>query len=111
MSTRREIFDDLVLDSADRIQPALARARAEIEFAVEEVPPGDPAPWEDDVAPLARVFRGNASMPHRIVVYRRGIESRTANERELAALIHEVVVEQVSVLLDVPPEEIDPTGP
>jgi predicted Zn-dependent protease with MMP-like domain len=50
-------------------------------------------------------------MPHRIVVYRRGIESRTANERELAALIHEVVVEQVSVLLDVPPEEIDPTGP
>ncbi len=110
MSTRRELFDDLVLDSADRIQPALRRARAEIEFAVEEVPPGDPAPWEDDIAPLARVFRGTAVLPHRVVVYRRGIESRTGNPRELAALIHEVVVEQVSVLLDVPPEEIDPLG-
>lgn len=108
MRSRREVFDDLVLDSADRIQPALARARAEVEFAVEDVPPSDPAPWEDSVAPLARVYRGSSSRPHRVVVYRRGIESRTHGERELAALIHDVVVEQVSVLLDVPPEEIDP---
>jgi predicted Zn-dependent protease with MMP-like domain len=46
-------------------------------------------------------------MPARIVVYRRPVETRAADPRELAALINDVVVEQVASMLGVDPRELD----
>lgn len=108
MGTRRERFDDLVLDAADRLRPHLGSRYAALEFAVEEVPPVDPSPWEEQVAALGRLHRGVPGRPDRVVVYRRPVEARALDEQDLVELVREVVTEQVAALLDVPPDELDP---
>ncbi|WP_237564117.1 MULTISPECIES: metallopeptidase family protein [unclassified Actinomyces] len=106
--TRAERFDAMVIAAAD----ALSRRHPEItqmQFAVEEVPPSDPAPWEQGVV-LGRGFAAEprAGLPTRIVLYRRPIVSRAADDAELAELVRRVVVEQVALVLGRRPEEIDP---
>lgn len=107
MTTRRQAFDDLVLDSAERLGAVLGGHRLEVEFAVEDVPPSDPAPWEEQVAPLGRLFPAQGRLANRIVVYRRPVEGQAQDETDLALIVHEVVVEQVAALLGVPPSELD----
>ncbi len=106
--TRAERFDAMVTRAADdlaRYWPAVE----EIQFAVEEVPPSDPAPWEQGVV-LGRGFAAEprAGLPARIVVYRRPVASRAEDDEELAEMARRVVVEQVALLLGRRPEEIDP---
>ena len=81
----------------------------QIQFAVEEVPPSDPAPWEHGVV-LGRGFAAQprAGLPSRIVVYRRPVASRAREDAELAGLVRRVVVEQVALVLGRGPDEIDP---
>ncbi|MHB8187198.1 MAG: metallopeptidase family protein [Dermatophilaceae bacterium] len=107
MATRTEEFDELVLDAATRIEQRLGKPLGDAEFAVEDVPPSDPAPWESSDVPLGRLFAAQGKMPARIVVYRRPVETRATDARELAALINDVVVEQVASLLGVDPRELD----
>jgi len=108
METRRARFDALVLDAADRVRPHLGARYAGLEFALEEVPPQDPAPWEEQTAPLGRLLRGAATRPNRVVVYRRPVEARAQDDLDLADIVREVVTEQVAALLGVPPQELDP---
>ena len=108
MRTRAENFDALVLDSADRVRPHLGTRYAALEFAVEEVPPSDPAPWEEQTPPLGRLLRATATRDPRVVVYRRPVEARAQDDLDLAEIVREVVTEQVAALLGVPPHEIDP---
>lgn len=108
MATRAEAFDDLVVDTAQRFRGVLGRRWSAVEFAVEDVPPSDPAGWEDAV-PLARLWPAQGPLPARIVVYRRPIETISrGSEPTHAELVHEVMVEQVALLLGVDPDEIDP---
>ena len=112
MTTRRERFDDLVLDAADRVRPHLGTRYAGTEFAVQDVPPTDPAPWEEQTPPLGRLLRADARRADRVVVYRRPVEARALDDEDLALVVREVVTQQVAALLGVPPEEIDPeVGP
>lgn len=108
MLSRGEIFDHLVLESADRLRPRLAQRLDDIDLAVEEVPPHDPAPWEDRVAPLGRAYPRAEGRRHRIVLYRRPIELQASDDAELADIVHDVLVEQIAALLGIPAEEIDP---
>ena len=106
--TRAERFDELVVNSAQdlaRRWPAVDR----IQFAVEEVPPSDPAPWERSVV-LGRGFTAEprAGLPARVVIYRRPVASRVMGEADLADLVRRVVIEQVALILGRRPEEIDP---
>lgn len=108
MATRAQQFDGLVLDAASRLEHQAGNAFGDIEFAVENVPPSDPAPWESSDVPLGRLFAAQGKMRPRIVVYRRPVETRATDARELAALINDVVVEQVASLLGVDPRDLDP---
>ncbi|MBR7743930.1 metallopeptidase family protein [Phycicoccus sp. BSK3Z-2] len=108
MTTRRERFDDLVLDAADRLRPHLGNRYAGTEFAVQEVPPTDPAPWEDQAPPLGRLLRAGAGRTDRVVLYRRPVEARALDADDLAVIVRGVVTQQVAALLGVPPEELDP---
>ena len=108
MRTRAERFDDLVLDAASRLEERLGRSFGDVEFAVEDVPPSDPAPWESADVALGRLFAARGRMPARIVIYRRPVETRADDARELAILVNEVVVEQVAAMLGVDPTELDP---
>ena len=107
MATRAEAFDELVLDAASRMEQRAGSALGDVQFAVEDVPPSDPAPWESSDVPLGRLFAAQGKMPARIVVYRRPVEPRTTDARELAALINDIVVEQVASLLGVNPRDLD----
>ena len=108
MATRAEQFDELVLDAASRLEQRAGKAFGEVEFAVEDVPPSDPAPWESADVPLGRLFAAQGKMHPRIVVYRRPVETRATDARELAALVNDVVVEQVASMLGVDPRDLDP---
>ena len=107
MGTRAEQFDELVLDAASRMEDRAGAALDTLEFAVEDVPPSDPAPWEASDVPLGRLFAAQGKMPARIVVYRRPVETRITDARELATLVNDVVVEQVASLLGVDPRDLD----
>jgi hypothetical protein len=106
--SRAERFDDAVLESIERLERRWATELAGTEFAVEEVPPSQPASWERGGVPLGRLFPADAGLPTRIVLYRRPIVIRAVDEADMAVLIRDVVVEQVAHLLSRAPEEVDP---
>lgn len=106
--TRADRFDDLVLDAVERLERRWSRQLEGTEFAVEEVPPSQPAPWEHGGVPLGRYFPADAGLAPRIVVYRRPVETRALDDADLASLVRDVVVEQVAHLLDRAPEDVDP---
>lgn len=107
MRTRREAFDEIVTDVSERARPYLGNRYAAVEFAVEDVPPTDPAPWEEQAAPVGRLLPVGGHVGHRIVVYRRPVETRARDAGEVAAIVREVVAEQVAALLNVPVSEIE----
>ncbi len=106
--TRAERFDDVVLDAVDVIERRWSRQLGGTEFAVEDVPPSQPAPWERGGVPLGRYFPADSGLPARIVVYRRPVEARATDPVDLADLVRDVVVEQVAHMLGRDPQEIDP---
>lgn len=107
MRTRAERFDGLVLDAVERLERAWEEQLAGVEFGVEDVPPPAPPQAAEPVA-LGRWFPRTDEHPARVVLYRRPIEARAPEDRELARLVHEVVVEQVADLLGLEPGTVDP---
>lgn len=113
-ASRAEAFTDLVQDSVERLERRWPQL-TEIDFLVLDVPPtvgggGDSADeeWEADVVPLGGTISASEGRPARVVIYRRPVEIRTKGRDERAALVHEVVVEQVAELLGLSPESVDP---
>jgi predicted Zn-dependent protease with MMP-like domain len=106
--SRSDRFDSWVLDAVERLEERWPDELDGIEFAVEDIPPSDPAPWEHGEVPLGRYFPAQGELPHRIVIYRRPVEGRSSDGRELSRLVHEVVVEQVAQLMGLAPEQVDP---
>nr|WP_245859126.1 metallopeptidase family protein [Luteimicrobium subarcticum] len=105
--TRAEAFDGHVLAAVERLEQRWGAELEGAEFAVEDVPPSDPAPWEDGTVALGRFFPAEAGQPSRVVVYRRPVEARALDEDDLADLVRDVVVEQVARLLHRDPEDVD----
>ena len=107
--TRGQKFDDAVIEVVEQLERRWEAQLRGVEYAVEDVPPSDPSPWEHGV-PLGRYFAADpvAGLTHRIVLYRRVVEGRVDDPESLRALVREVVVEQVAQLLGRTPEEVDP---
>ncbi|MFV0252352.1 MAG: metallopeptidase family protein [Beutenbergiaceae bacterium] len=108
--TRAQQFDDVLLAVVERLEHRVGKAVSGVEFAVEEVPPSAPAPWERGAVPLGRYFPADAAagLPHRVVLYRRPIVGRARGDDELSMLVRDVLVEQIAHLLGRAPEDIDP---
>ncbi len=113
--TRAERFDDLVLQAVARLEPRWEERLAAVEFAVEEIPPAEPAGYQPGQVPLASAESGTPggpgqapARPPRIVVYRRPLLARADSEDELGDLVFDVVVEQFARLLGIDPEDVDP---
>lgn len=79
-----------------------------IEFAVEDVPPSNPAPWESHSVVVARIFPADRrrGLRDRIAVYRLPIALRCPPE-EVAVMTRRLLVERISHILALPPDEID----
>ncbi|MEV7691136.1 metallopeptidase family protein [Streptomyces bungoensis] len=109
-ASRAEVFADLVQDSVERLERRWPQL-AEVDFMVLEVPRLDGsgvAAWSDEAVPLGGIIPARDGRRARVVVYRRPVEIRTKGRDERAALVHEVVVEQVAELLGLTPETVDP---
>src|SRR5690349_17347445 len=108
-ASRAQVFADLVQDSVGRLAGRWPQL-ADIDFLVVEVPrlAGPGAGWSDEAVPLGGTIPARDGRRARVVVYRRPVEIRTKGRDERAALVHEVVVEQVAELLGLTPETVDP---
>jgi predicted Zn-dependent protease with MMP-like domain len=58
--------------------------------------------------PLARAYPAADGLPDRIVLFRRPVEARADDPRDLGLLVLDVIVEQLAHLWRMPPEEVDP---
>lgn len=105
--TPRELFDGVVLAVVRRLEERWHDQLGLLEFAVEETPLV-PDGWSAPSVPLASLVRGHGGTPTRVVLFRRPIELRSETRADLEAMVHTVLVEQVSELLDIPPEDVDP---
>lgn len=110
LRTRRERFDELVLDVVTELDARWQQHLGLVEYAVEDAPQ-IPDDWDTDRVPLATLVRGRGTTPTRLVVYRRPIEHRSASRTDLEQLVVTVVVEQVAELLGIDPADVDPRYP
>ncbi|MGC9378581.1 metallopeptidase family protein [Streptomyces sp. MH13] len=111
-ASRGEVFADLVRDSVERLERRWPQL-ADVDFLVLDVPrlntaagPGDV--WDDEAVPLGGTVPSRDGRRGRVIVYRRPVEIRTKGRDERAALVHDIVVEQVAELLGLTPETVDP---
>ena len=105
--TRRERFDDLVLDVVTDIDHRWQDRLGLVEYAVEDAPQ-IPDDWGSSTVPLSSLVRGTGATPTRLVVFRRPIEHRCETRSDLEAMVLTVVVEHVAELLGIEPELVDP---
>ncbi|MFC6707866.1 metallopeptidase family protein [Flexivirga alba] len=106
MRSRSAQFDELVLDGVESLEGRLKRSLDGIEFAVEDVPSTDPPPWEADLA-LGRAHPAQRGRAARVVLYRRPIESRAAEDADLTDLVWEVLAEQVAHVIGIHPDDLE----
>lgn len=113
--TRSEKFEELVVDSAERLRELWPEALARAEYLVEEVPgqleeliaSGGPAPLGKFSQAVAATADSPAQAPI-IAIYRHPVEDLCDTAGQVRELVHEVMIEQVAGLLNMDPEAIDP---
>ncbi len=107
--TRSDRFDDLVLDSAQRLHDIWGKPLDGVRFAVDEIPPGLEQLVADHVrAPMGAFTPATPDEGPVITLYRRVVEQASGSRDELPDLVHDVVVEFTAEMLGVPPETLDP---
>lgn len=110
MISRSERFDEIVMESFERVEARVPGRLESVDLAVDLVPPVGPAALsrrtERQVA-LGETFTAKDGRT-RLVVYRRPIEARARDLGDLVALIDRIVVEQVASILAMNPIDLDP---
>lgn len=103
-----DYFIQCVTTTLSDIERARPEALAGIDIGLEDVP--DPSTLWTSRVPLAVAQDATEHSPARIVVYRRPIEHRALNRRELRELVFSTIVEQVSAVTGISVDDLDPTG-
>lgn len=127
--TRGEKFEDLVVDSAERLRELWSSALEQVDYLVEEVPDnlealiaaGSQVPLGKYRAATAGTISSGVSTAQGtnaeqgtkaeravVIVYRHPIETLCEAPWETRELIHEVLIEQVAGLLNIDPDTVDP---
>ncbi|MBW3081880.1 metallopeptidase family protein [Bifidobacterium phasiani] len=107
--TRSGLFDDMVAAQIRRLNGAWPELIRPVQFAVEDVPPSDPAPWEEPRDMMtSRCFTASHGIPARVVLYRLPIQSHVRGRTELQLAIRDELVGRIAELYGRRPEEIDP---
>lgn len=100
-----EFFGKCVVKSLTRINNLNPELLDEIEIGLEEVPS---MTWQENRVPLAVAVAATEDQPAQIVLFRRPLERRAINKRQLAELVHLTLIEQLAALTGKSPEDIDP---
>jgi predicted Zn-dependent protease with MMP-like domain len=107
--TRSDRFDDMVLDSAQRLHDIWGKTLDGVRFGVDEIPPDlEQLAANATTAPMGSYTPGTDEEGPTITVYRRVVEQACGSVDELQDLVHDVVVEHTAEMLGVAPETLDP---
>lgn len=107
--TRSERFEDLVVDSAERLRELWSAQLADVEYLVEEVPDNlEGLIASGAQAPLGKYTTASGTSHPLIVIYRHPVEALCDSPWQVRELIHEVLIEQVAGLLNIDPDTVDP---
>lgn len=113
--TRSEKFEDLVVDSVERLRGLWPDSLASVEYLIEEVPDQlESIIASGAQAPLGKFNRAKAAagdspaVPASIAIYRHPVEVLCDSPGQIRELVHEVMVEQVAGLLNIDPDTVDP---
>ena len=106
--TRSGMFDDMVAAQIRRLNGAWPQFVQSVQFAVEDVPPSQPAPWEDHPELNSQCFPASHGVPARIVLYRMPIQAVARSRMDMQLVIRDEVVARLADLFGRRPEEIDP---
>lgn len=115
--TRSQLFDALVVESADRLRTLWPDALDLVLYLVEEVPgdleallaAGDPAPLGTYVHATPENAMPENGGAAQITIYRHPVEALCDTPGQLRELVHEVLVEQAAGLLGMDPDAVDPS--
>ncbi len=110
-ATRAEYFLHCVQGSLARVSEACPECIAGTDIGIEDVPPQSAIFAElnaHDAIPLAAAIDAGVDHPARIVIYRRPLEQRAIDRSDLRHLVHQTLVEQLSILTGRSVREIDP---
>ncbi|MDN5754907.1 MAG: metallopeptidase family protein [Micrococcaceae bacterium] len=109
--TRADRFEDLVTESAERLELLWGQPIASMEFTIELMPRSTSLDYSQASGrrvPLGRTWGATPRRLARVVVYRRPVEELADSPLLLPEVVHLAVVELVAELLLREPEEIDP---
>lgn len=95
--SRTDFFNDCVTGATSDIAAVAPDALAGILVGVEDVPHLNTA-WSGDRVPLSAALEPGPDRPARIVIFERPLEHRAGSRAELARLVHQTIVEQLSSL-------------
>jgi predicted Zn-dependent protease with MMP-like domain len=106
-------FDRLASASVEHIEHRWREQLANVEFAVDLVPPADPGePAEGSIESggvlLAQIFPASGRLKAHIVLYRKPIELRARDSADLEDLVHDIVVHVIANYLGLDPGVVDP---
>lgn len=105
-ATRKEQFyTELVMAISE--MAAREPAVADIEFGIQDVPPSDPAEWEEHDVVLSRTFPRDRrrGLRDRIIVYRYPVMSRATNH-DLPLALRIILAERICEVLAISPEDL-----
>ena len=110
-------FHRLVDDAIGSLPPDLLAYLDNVQVTVEEVPPADPLGEGEELllglyqgVPRTERDFGVPDLPDRITLYRRPLETRARNKRDLAELVRETVVHEIAHHFGIDDDRLDELG-
>ena len=110
-------FDRIVNDAIATLPRDLLAYLDNVEVAVEDVPPADPTGAGEQVVlglyqVVSRPTRqaGGTTLPDRITLFRRPLEARAHDKRDLADLVQETVVAELADHFGIDDDRLDELG-
>lgn len=110
--TREEFFEDLLIESAERLADRWGERVTAVDFRLMLVPTSKVltrVAAEGSRVPWATSRSARPGRPERITLYRRPLEQAAHVPAELPELVHMAVVEQLADLWAMDPQSIDPS--
>lgn len=101
-------FDDIVASQIRRLNQAWPQLTHAVQFAVEDVPPSGPVPWQEHTNVTSHGFAASRGTPARIVLYRMPMQMHHRKRDELQWAVRDALVSRLAELYGRRPEEIDP---
>ena len=102
-----DFFTDCLRDAVARTSDACPRALIGVDIGFEEVP-SNLAAWRSELVPLAAAVPAHGGANSQVILFRRPLEHRADSRGDLRRLVQRALVEQLSALTGISPDELDP---